>query len=656
LKNCLKLLLFLIVFSVEAQTDFDSTSFNVSKADLLTNTYARDSTASALVIYEEGNSFFDRLKFKLITEIQKKVKILTKEGADHAIVEILLRNNDSKRSIEKISAIKASTYNLKNGQITFTTLDKNDIHKEVYNKNFTLIKFTLPNIQKGSVITYSYTIESPFMYKYRSWTFQDDIPKLYSEYRTSIPGNYDYNIKLVGTSRLAVNTSKLVRNCLSARNGGTADCTDSRYVMKDIPAFVSEDYMTTKNNYLSRIEYELKIYQGFDGLIDKITKTWKDADKELRNDPAVGKQIQKTSLVKDLMNPSELNNSSPLEKARSIYNFVQNNYIWNGEHKIFKDVSVKNLIKNKTGNISAINILLNSLFIENGIAAKPVLLSTRNNGFVTKIYPVISDFNYLIVQVTVDGKTYLLDATDKYLNFGELPYKCLNQSGRLLDFKNGSQWITIHPKGLSSILHKVDLKLDPDEETLAGTVHSRYTGYHSIAQKKKYFLDQSKYKEDFEAINEDFEISAHTVDCESKSEAHFNESFELLNADLNLVADKIYLDPFIIKFFKKNPFQLQERTYPVDFGYKQSFNYAFQIDLGEHYEVEEIAKDFNMRLPENGGDVVFNTKVLNNKLMIFLKIRFKKEIYIPHNYPSLKQFMSGIVDLQTKSLIVLKRK
>lgn len=323
MKYCLNLLLFFSILNITAQTYFDPTNAKVSKADVLTNEYLPDTTANALVIYEEGNSFFDKKEFKLITEIKKKVKILNKEGADKSVIEILLYNSDNKRKIVKISAIKAATYNIKNDKLLFTTLKKSEIFREKYNKNYTLVKFTLPDVQEGSVITYSYTLESPFMFKYKGWEFQDDIPKLYSEYRTSTPGNYEYNIKLVGKSKLAVHTNKLVRNCLTVFNGGTADCTDSRYVMKDIPAFASEDYMTTKNNYLSRIEYELKVFRGFDGTVDKITKTWKDADKELKLEPDLGRQILKTSLGKNIINPDNLIALNSLEKAKFIYDYVQ---------------------------------------------------------------------------------------------------------------------------------------------------------------------------------------------------------------------------------------------------------------------------------------------------------------------------------------------
>src|SRR5690606_14567571 len=104
------------------------------------------------------------------------------------------------------------------------------------------------------------------------------------------------------------------------------------------------------------------------------------------------------------------------------------------------------------GNVSSINILLHNLLEETGIDVKPVLLSTRNNGFATKIFPVISEFNYLIVHANINNETFFLDATDKYLSFGEIPFRCLNQYGRLLDFKNGSDWIDIAPKNMSQSL------------------------------------------------------------------------------------------------------------------------------------------------------------------------------------------------------------
>ena len=146
---------------------------------------------------------------------------------------------------------------------------------------------------------------------------------------------------------------------------------------------------------------------------------------------------------------------------------------------------------------SSINILLHNALRESGIDVKPILISTRNNGFPTTIFPVIYDYNYLIVQATINDKTYLLDATDSHLNFGDIPFKCLNQFGRLLDFKNGSDWVDLKPSTPSNILYQANLKFNEDN-ALVGTVKSKRTGYPAYYKKKAYYSNSDDYLDKLE--------------------------------------------------------------------------------------------------------------------------------------------------------------
>ena len=640
MKQILPTIILLIVITANGQTNFNSESNTVTAIDLEKNTFKKDSTANALVIYEYGNSYLDKNSYKLKTEIKKKIKILNKKGFDKANITVRLYNDDDKRK-EKISNLVATTYNLINGEVVHVKLNNSAVYTEKYNDNNKLVKFSMPNIKEGSVITYSYTIESPFIYKYKGWKFQSDIPKLYSEYRASIPAIYEYNIKLVGGKKLTTNKSENKKNCLMASNGASADCFNSVYVMKDIPAFIDEDYMTTRDNYLARIDYELKIVRRFDGTIDNITKTWKTTDKELKNDSKIGKQLNKNVSSDDLIDVLIMTEKNDLKKATAIHNYVKENYAWNNKHQLYGDTSIKKLIKEKSGSAAEINILLYNLLNKNKIEVKPVLISTRQNGLPTLVYPVISDFNYLIVQATINNKTYLLDATDSYLNFGELPFKCLNQYGRLLDFKNGSNWIEIVANKTSTILHQINLKINEDN-IIKGTINSRYTGYKAISKKKDYYPNPNNYIEQLEDTQEDIEIIEYTQLSKDKNEEDFKESIaiELLND--NAIADKIYFDPFIYKFFTKNPFKLQDRSYPIDFGYKDSFIYVFQIDLEDKYIVEDFPKNINLKLPNDSGNAMLTTEVLENKLKLTFKIIFKQSIYNSNYYESLKKFMSEL--------------
>jgi hypothetical protein len=647
------LFLILIHFSLLSfsQENYSSESYNVSLDDIKSSTFVKDTTANALVIYESGNSYVDRDEFDLRTEIKRKIKILKREGFNKANITVYLYN--SNKSDEKVKKITATTYNIIDGEVVKTNINEKDIFEEKYDENHTLVKFTLPNIKEGSVITYSYTLISSFMFNYKSWDFQSDIPKMYSEYNTSIPANWDYNIKLIGGKKLFKNESKIEKECLIAGNGGVAGCSNSIYVMKDIPAFIEENYMTTKNNYLARIEYELKTFQDFKGIKNNYAKTWETVDRELKLDDNIGKQLSKSIKVEEILPLEIINETDALKKATSIYQFVQSNYTWNEEYRIFKDVSVKDLIKDKSGNVSAINILLHNLLEESGIEVKPILLSTRNNGFATTIFPVISEFNYLIVQAKINDKSYFLDATDKYLSFGDIPFRCLNQYGRLLDFKNGSTWIDIEPSAPSTILYKADLNID-DEQTISGTIDTKYTGYHALSSKKSYFSNKESYIEKLENNSPYIEISNHEVVNEDITSSHFSETYNIeYNSDNT--GETLYLNPFFKIFFSENPFKLQERTYPIDFGFKDTYLYMFKLNLNDKYTVLEQPKDLVLKLPNNAGMLSLTSKVLNNGVNLIMKIDFKESIYPTEYYPYLKEFMTKVVNTQKNSIILLKK-
>ncbi|MFC4722116.1 DUF3857 domain-containing protein [Geojedonia litorea] len=642
----------LISLNVFSQSPFNSESTAVTRADLTTNVFEKDSTANAVVLYELGKSYVDKKSFKLKTEINKKVKILNRNGFNQSTIIEYLYDNGQRR--ETISNIIATTYNIEHNNVTTTSINKNEIFEEKYNNNYTIVKFTLPNIKEGSVITYSYTLESPFMYKYKEWRFQDEIPVLHSEYHTSIPALWDYNIKLVGFQKLAVNDAKIQRNCLEGGNGAYADCTNSIYVMKNIPAFREEDYMTTKDNYLSRIEYELKVFKNFNGNVENLTKSWKTTDSEFKTDPELGRQLGKSGMLKELIDHSLKNEPNALKKAETIFNYVQTNYTWNGKYEIFKDVSVKNLIKNKSGKVSEINILLHNLLEEYDIKVKPVLLSTRQNGLPTQLFPVISEFNYLIVQATINSKTYLLDATDKYVSFGELPFRCLNQYGRLLDFDDGSSWIDIAPDKVSVVHHKAELSLD-DNSLISGTIDSKSTGYHAMPLKESFFGNPKAHLDHYENKFTNINFLDYNVSTTDHSSFDFDESFKI-EYQTEQVSNNLYINPFIFKFFTENPFKLQERSYPIDFGFKDTFAYNMKIIHSDAFEAVEIPKEEMFSLPNNKGTVTLSSKAQGNEIMVYFKISFNDALFDPTYYNALKIYLGKIVDIQKNALIVLKKK
>ncbi|WP_378172966.1 DUF3857 domain-containing protein [Aquimarina sp. SS2-1] len=643
----------LLSFFSISQENYNYKSLVVSIQDLKGETYKQDTTANAFYVYEKGYSRIENGgRFNLLTNYSAKIKILNSKGFEKGTVKVLLFHN--KNSKEFFRDLKAITYNLENGEIVKTALKESNIYKEKYNENYTLVKFTFPNLKPGSVITYSYQTESPFLYNFNGWDFQDDIPKLYSEYEAELPGNYVYNIRLIGNLKLDSKENSLKRECIQYGNRAIADCSHSRYIMKNIPAFKEEKFMTAKKNYFSRVEYELKEHKKLDGTSRKFTETWKNVDKELKKDSNVGLQLKKTNVTKDLLPETIAKMSNDLSKAKQIYKHVTQEYTWNDKYKIFKDVSVKNLIASKVGNVSEINILLHNIYKEQGFSVKPVLLSTRNNGYATRIHPVLSDFNYLIVQLSVEDKTYLLDATEKKIGFGQVPFRCLNQYARLLDFKNGSSWIEVKPQYVSSYYYKEKIKLN-DKLMLEGTSTYTYSGYHAYSKREKY--DEISEQQIVDKIlnpEENLTIVKANIKNLLELEKPLIEEISFKKS-IEKIEDLIYIKPFTKPFFTENPFKLNKRTYPVDFGYKDSYSYIVFMEIPEDYDFIDIPKNQNFILPGKSGRLSVNFQLQENILIINHSIRFTSSYYPVEYYDSLKEFFNLIVDMENNTVVTIKK-
>ncbi|WP_024770482.1 DUF3857 domain-containing protein [Aquimarina macrocephali] len=647
--------IFLTTFSflISAQEAYNTKNMVVSMIDIQSKTYKKDSTANAFFIYEKG---FSRVEngggYNLLTDHEAKIKILNEQGYDHATVKVLLYRN--KKHKESFNSLVAYTYNLEQGKVIKTKVEKNQIYYEKHDQNFTSVKFTFSNIKPGSVLTYKYQIESPFMYKFNGWEFQDDIPKMHSEFIADLPGNYIYNIKLVGTLKLNTKESTIKKRCLQAPGLGSADCSHNIYIMKDIPAFKEEKYMTAKSNYFSRVEYELKEFKGFDGVNKKYTETWKNVDDKLKKEATIGVQLKKLSATKNLLPDSIQSLPKDIATAKIIYRYISNNYKWNKKKRIFNDGNINKVIKDKVGNVSDINILLHNVLKQQQFMVHPILLSTRDNGYATKVHPVISDFDYLIVQLSLNGKTYLLDATEKVLKFGEVPFRCLNQYGRLLDFKNGSSWINIEPKRHSVHFFKEDLILNEELE-LSGKAKHVYSGYHAYYKRKE--LNYSSKKKFLDNIkNQDQEITI--SDAQINNQNSFEKAIEVefnFKRDVSEIDDIFYIKPFTKAFFEKNPFKLNQRTYPVDFGYKDSYSYLVSIDIPKNYDFIDIPKNLAYTLPNELAQVAISFQKNDNKLIINHRITFNSSYYPTEYYASLKEFFNHIISIENDSLIAVRR-
>lgn len=641
---------------------FFVTSFGQKKGDfgILTQAeksfqgFESDTTASAVYLFEQGKNYFEIRNnyIYLITEYHAKIKILKKEGFGFADIEIPFYQN--KNSSEKVQKIKAITHN--GNSKTF--IKEDNIYRVDKNENWSNLVFTFPDVGIGSILEYSYEVQSPFHFNLSGWNFQSEIPKIYSEYNAKIPGNWVYNRSLIGELKLDVDEANLRKDCFYIAGYGSADCEVLKYVMKDVPAFEdSEEFMLSPTNYRSRLEFELSEYHNLKGYTEKYTKTWKDVDKEFKTDKDLGRQLKKKNFFENNVPLDLLKGNDELSTAKEIYAFVKNHYTWNGKYGVWRNNSVKKAFDEKKGNVSEINISLINLLNSAGLKAEMMLLGTRKRGLPKRSHPVMSDFNYLIAKVDVNGQTYLLDAAEKEMPFDMLPFRCLNYYGRVMDFDNESYWFDIVPKEKSKKVIRAQMEIDTDNGIAIGKFNTLSKGYDAVSEWKsiKSSTEQEYLDKLEEDIRGDFYITSHKVLNERSNESTLLQQFgfEIENIAQN---GDIYLNPNIIKFFPVNPFLSSKRHYPIDFGYPRDYSFNLSLKIPEGYRLKSLPDEKSIALPQNIGSVKFQlSEVPGKSVSVLFDLKLNATHYKSEIYQAVKEFFQHAVEAQNNSYLVLEK-
>ncbi len=639
------LLALFTLFSARLMAQFEGTP-TIGLSDFETNVYDIDSSAHAITLFEHGKTHIDKSEsdrsLMVFHHYKTRLKILTKEGYEQANFTIPLYKYGS--TFEYITNIKATTYNLVKGKIESTPLKNKDIFLEHRNDFVKLNKFTMPDIQTGSIVELEYTVVSPDIFNFRSWQFQTDIPKLKSDYRILIPAIYKYNITLKGPLKLSDTKSKLQRECL-VLNGNKIDCSDITYFMEGIPAFKAEAYMLAPKNYISAVSFELEEMAMSGGGVKSFTKKWSDVDRELMTDKDFGGQLKKTNLLEERLTKSGDTSYNQLDKAKNVFKWVQQNIKWNNTYGKYAQNGIEDALKNKNGNSADINLSLITALNAAGIESYPILVSTRDNGIPNSLHPVISDFNYVIAGVKIQNETYLADATDPLLPFGELPMRCINEKGRIIFSKKSSEWIPLINNQISSTHYNFDGSLDPSG-VLKGSLTITYNGMDAVS-KRRNILEYPSKEEYQEAIDDQLtSITVKELNIENldNNEISLIENFTIETKVCDEIkGDAFYFNPIFINRTIKNPFNLDERNYHVDIGSRRDESHTVTIKLPKGSNVKTSPKNVSLVLPENTARYNYKSELVDDSLHVTQQLSLKKAIYNTDEYFGLKELFSRVI-------------
>lgn len=612
---------------------------SIDKAELTMTECSFDKNAEAMMIFNEAESYFKiniDATFPVFqqTSYRTRIKIFNKNGFDAANIRIRYPNNDNDVSIKNLYA---QTYNLDAaGNIVTTKLDKSTVYDKKINARYSEKIFAFPDVKEGSVVEFKYTLAGSST---DVWYFQKSIPVKFSRFIVDFPSEID--VKIIPHYSLPVQKFN-------------ANSSYSAYVMQNIPGLRDEPYMSTREDYLQRIDVQPVSIMLPGRPVYRLNYTWNDVVKQLKEDEDFGRQLKK-----DIPRTTELdtllqNLKDPYARMYTIHKYVRNNMLWDEYDNIWAMSGVKSAWKSRKGTSGEINLILINLLKDAGLDANPLLGSTRKNGIINNFIPGFRQFNKVYAHVQIGDKFYVLDGVEKFTPCYLIPKEIMASDALLIKKVDNHDWEWIN---LWDDLHLcksttyINAEIN-DKGTVTGSAavlsidYARVDNMEALTKGKAILIDK-KFAQPGVTID-----SLVIMNADSDT-TQLIQSFRF-TSPVNSSGEYNYFTVNLFSGLTTNPFIADQRDTDIFYGVNQEYNINVAIHLPDGYIMDELPKNIRMRMPDSSIVMQRISSFDNGLLSVSIVINFKTPIFTVDSYPEFKEFYKKLLDLLNEKFVYKK--
>ncbi len=664
MRKILVALIVLFTVLVDAQ-DFKIGKLKTDQFDITSNFEAK---TPAFFIKKERFSEFKLNDWEEGWYAQKIVhniiKINTTNGLDYGTVTINLYKRSADE--ERVNNIEGYTYELVDGALKKTKLDKKSIFKTTLSERYDQVSFAMPNVKEGVIVEYSYEVFSPF-WKIDDLIFQEDVPVISYKAEVKVPEIFEFNTYYQGkyrctleqeNKRKSFNFSFRQQGAYGTKTQNTriANMTITEavytYSKQNIPPLKEEIYTNNLENYRSSIIFELASAELSQGKKKRFATSWEEVVQTLNESDRFGKPLLKTNFLKEEGQRFRESYPNQKDRAYSIYEFVKNNIAWDGKYRSRVDRSLKKAFESKAGSSAEVNLLLVALLREAGLTSHPVLSATKN--YKVPIFPTLEGFNHILAAVALNDRLTLLDATERFAKPGQLSENVHNWEGRLVRPDGSSQKINLFSK--KHVQEQTLVNITFSEDTKArGVFKKRLLGDNEIAFRKKFsnkpMATQEAYFRDqynLETLT-DFSLKS---DLDSNAEISYKfESQELLE----VINDKWYIQPLLFLKENENPFKASTRETPIDFKFPFIERKIINIEVPKTHTLQEIPEPIKLLMTDNLGEYSLTISQNQNVIQVMSIFKLNRTLFPPSEYETIRSFYTQMLERQTTPLVLIKK-
>lgn len=567
-----------------------------------------------------------------------RIKILTEEGRKHADVEIPFLKGS-----QDVVGIKGRTIRPDGTIVNFDGKVFEKYLVKGRGVKYLAKTFTLPDVQVGGIIEYSYTVDlGEYMLFDSHWILSDDLFTKKAQFSLKpYRGTYE-----LWSLRWSWNV--LPAGTVSPKQGSDGTV---RMEAANIPAFQTEDYMPPPDELRSRVDF---IYEQ--GFVEKDQASyWRSFGKKQNGqlESFIGKRKAMEQAVAQIISP----NDSQEVKLRKIYDRVQQ--IRNTSYELQKTEqeqkrekekpaeNVEDVWKRGYGDGVQLTWLFLGLVRAAGFDAYGCWVSSRSQYFFSPVTMQRSKLNTNVVLVKLNGKDVYFDPGAAFTPFGLLTWYETSVPGLRLD-KDGGTWIvTTLPQASDSRVERAGkLKLS-DTGDLEGKLTVTYVGldamYNRLEERNADEVERKKFLE--ERVTSQVGAAA---DAELTNKPDWAGSETPLVAEFNVkipgwasnAGKRVMIPAAIFTAGEKGVFEHTNRVQPIYFEYPHTKMDDVTVELPPGWQVSSVPPE----QVRDGHVIVYSLKVESSPGTLRLTRKLAVDVLLlePKYYPALRNFFQTV--------------
>lgn len=528
-------------------------------------------------------------------------------------------------SFSEVTNIKGSTYIVnsnKTENLSYTSIGTYDAKNEnIYKSDSKYKFFVLPKVEDNSIIEFSYKIKHKEPRFLSLFQFQNPIKTESSKLQIRCHPTTEIGFTLFGNHQ-----DKIV---FSKTKDGNLDVYT--WEAKDIPEFEPEEGMPSSLHFLPHIIYYIKSYEKEGkkeellGTPDQLYKWYYSLVKDINQKPQNEIEIKTAEIIKD--------KTTDFEKAKAIFYWVQQNL----HYVAFEDGmggfiprEATDVFQKLYGDCKDMANLLNQMLRYAKLNSNLTWIGTRLKPYKYVDVPTPIVDNHMITNVVIDGKSYFLDATDKFCPF-TFP-SAMIQGKEALIAKSENEYklelVPEIPQNQNKI--SISMNLNLQNNMILGNANATVSGIN-----KSYLLNNlSTHSQEGNEIwkslitskNNKIQLDIIETQQNEYKELSSNAKFNLkLENGIKTVSDKFLLKPLLLYPLKESLIDLEKRKLSIenDIAYTYEIQYDYQLPseykidfLPENVKTENELASFDIQYKLSKNAISVTQKIVSKKLML----------------------------------------